>query len=66
MAVKTTLTIEIGADGKMKILAEGFEGPECEAELKPLEKAMGVTTKKTRTAEYYRKRVNAKASTSTK
>jgi hypothetical protein len=53
MAVKKELIIEIAPDGSLRIKTEGFKGAECEEELKPIEKALGQVTERTRTSEFY-------------
>jgi hypothetical protein len=37
----------------------GFKGAECDEALKPLEKAVGKTEKRTRTGEYYETKAQA-------
>ena len=67
MAIKKELIIEIASDGELKIKTEGFKGSECEEELKPIEKAMGKVTSRTKTSEYYQKNENqSKVKNSTK
>jgi hypothetical protein len=68
MAMKYELHIEISPDGTLKIETHGFKGSECEEALKPIEKALGKVTRRTRTSEYYEKPVsnNGKITTSTK
>ena len=66
MAIKKELIIEIAPGGELKIKTEGFKGSECEEELKPLEKALGKVTSRTKTSEYYQKnekKTNVKNST---
>ncbi|NDD91233.1 DUF2997 domain-containing protein [bacterium] len=60
MAVKKELIIEISADGTLKIKTEGFKGSECEEELKPIERALGTVTERTRTSEFYQQKTTQK------
>jgi hypothetical protein len=53
MAIKQELIIEIAKDGSLKIKTEGFKGSDCEAELKPIESALGKVKDRKRTADYY-------------
>lgn len=66
MAVKQSLLIEIGPDGKLKIKTEGFKGNECETELKPIEQAVGKVTERSRTSEYYQANVTNKSKVTTR
>jgi hypothetical protein len=59
MAVKKEITIVIGKDGKVVMETHGFKGAECDEALKPLEKAVGKTEKRTRTGEYYETKAQA-------
>jgi hypothetical protein len=64
MAIKQELIIEILPDGDVKIKTEGFKGTECEEELKPIEKALGKVTTRTKTSEYYQQSVKKKTNVS--
>jgi hypothetical protein len=54
MAIKKQLTIMINPDGSLNIKTDGFKGSECEEELRPIEKALGKVTARTRTSDYYK------------
>lgn len=67
MAIKQELEIEIAPDGTTKLKTHGIKGSECEAELKPLEAALGKSVSRERTPEYYEKAVtHSKTRTGTK
>ena len=53
MAVRRELEIVIGPDGEVVVTTRGFKGATCEAEVKPLEKALGKPAKRARTREYH-------------
>lgn len=43
----------VDAEGKVSIKAVGFKGNACEKASKALEEAMGITTKSTKTPDWY-------------
>lgn len=45
------IRVSISPEGEIKIITSGFAGSECKAATKGLEKALGVVTKDTPTAE---------------
>ncbi len=55
MAIKKELIITITPEGELTIKTEGFKGAECEEEVKPLERSLGVVKNRKRTSEYYQK-----------
>jgi Protein of unknown function (DUF2997) len=48
-AIRVTIT----PDGRATVAVEGVRGPSCEALTEDLERALGVTSEKRRTSEYY-------------
>jgi hypothetical protein len=48
-----TIEVMIAPDGGIRIDAVGFQGADCERATAFLEKALGVTGRKTRKAEYF-------------
>lgn len=46
------ITVDIAADGSIKIEGHGFTGASCEKATKFLQEALGTTDKVTRKAEY--------------
>jgi hypothetical protein len=49
-----TVIIEVLPDGSMKLEGQGFKGAECEKATAALEKALGVTGKRTKKPEWYK------------
>jgi hypothetical protein len=48
-----TILVTIDPTGEVTVTVDGVAGPGCRALTRPLERAMGVTQKDTRTADYY-------------
>ena len=48
------ITIEIGSDGSVKIEGSGFVGKACDKAMAEIERALGVTKKRTNKGDYYR------------
>lgn len=52
------VTITIDADGNVTVGAQGFKGADCEKATKAIEQALGETTGRKKTPEYYQQTVN--------
>jgi len=53
MALKEEFEIIIDKDGKMQILAKGFQGKECAVPLKKVQEVLNVEAEISWTREYY-------------
>ena len=51
---KRAVVIDIKPDGEISIDANGFEGADCEAATRELEKALGMVDQRHRKPEYHR------------
>jgi hypothetical protein len=49
-----TILVTIGPTGEVTMSVHGVAGPSCQDLTRPLQVALGATTKDARTAEYYR------------
>jgi hypothetical protein len=47
------ITIDIDAEGNVKIEGHGIVGPDCETLTKEIEKALGTVEKRTKKREYH-------------
>ncbi len=52
------ITVEIKEDGSVRIEATGFTGSACEKATSEIEKALGVTGKRTKKPEYFQGNAN--------
>ena len=57
--MKPTIEIIIAPTGEITIDAVGFKGADCEKATKFLEEALGVTSGRTRKADYYARTTTA-------
>jgi hypothetical protein len=53
-----TIEVSISPTGAITIEAEGYTGSSCEEATRFLEEALGLPGKRTRKAEFYRRRTN--------
>lgn len=48
-----TITFEVSPQGKIRVEADGFQGPECEEEIRKLIQNLGTVTSVEAKPEYY-------------
>lgn len=53
------IIVLIDPDGNTQIEVDGLSGPSCKEETKALEEALGIITKTTHKADYYRQEVTS-------
>lgn len=63
MAIKYQIEIEISEDGQINLTTHGAKGPQCEEEIKPIEKALGKASQRKRTSEFYEKQNSTRRTT---